>query len=394
MSIIHRHRRAFVLAAVLLLAVTGIGYALRPETFDVDTSTARMAPLRATVDEDGRTRVKNRFVVTAPVAGKLERITLHEGNRVVRGTVVAWLAPLPLDSASRRGAQARLDVALGAADEASARVQQASAALDFARRTEARKKALLDAGALAAGEYEQAQSELKAKSQELIANQSRLRSARAEVAAARAELLPVEGRAVRRVPVRAPVDGQVLRLPEPSERVVSAGTPILELGDARSIEVVADVISSDAVRIRIGDKVEVEDWGGEKPLVGRVTLVEPAAFTRVSALGVEEQRVNVVIEIADPPASLGDGFRVEARIIVWESPSVLTVPSSSVFKHAGQWQVFTIENGRARKRTVTVGHSGSATIEITSGLSAGDHVILFPSDQVEEGVRVRPHYQE
>jgi len=210
---------------------------------------------------------------------------------------------------------------------------------------------------------------------------------------ARAALGPGEGSSVSRVPVRSPVNGQVLRLPEPSERVVNAGVSILELGDARSIEVVADVLSSDAVRMRSGDKVIIAEWGGDTPLLGRVARIEPAAFTRVSALGVEEQRVNVVIDVVDAPESLGDGFRVEAQIIVWESQKTRTVPSSAVFQRAGSWQVFTVDNGRARRRSVSVGHSGSAMVEITSGLDAGEHVILFPSDQIEEGVRVREHVQ-
>jgi len=389
----HSSRRTVVISVALLLVAATMGYALRPETIDVDSYAVSEAPLRSTVDEDGRTRVKNRFVITAPVTGRLERIVLREGDRVSRGEVVAWLSPIPLDSASRRGANARLEAANGLLQEASARVTQATVALDLARNAEARKKRLFAAGAAPATEYEQAEAELRAKSQELVANRSRARAARAEVMEARAALGPGEGSSVSRVPVRSPVNGQVLRLPEPSERVVNAGVSILELGDARSIEVVADVLSSDAVRMRSGDKVIIAEWGGDTPLLGRVARIEPAAFTRVSALGVEEQRVNVVIDVVDAPESLGDGFRVEAQIIVWESQKTRTVPSSAVFQRAGSWQVFTVDNGRARRRSVSVGHSGSAMVEITSGLDAGEHVILFPSDQIEEGVRVREHVQ-
>ena len=394
MSALHLSRRTVVISVALLLVVATVGYALRPEAIDVDSYTASETSLRSTIDEDGRTRVKNRFVITAPVTGRLERIGLREGDRVARGEVVAWLAPVPLDSGSRRAARARLDAATGLLEEASARVRQATVALDLARNTEARKKSLFSAGAAPATEYEQAEADLRAKSQELLASRSRARAAQAEVMEAKAALEPTEGRGATRVAVRSPASGQVLRLPEPSERVVNAGTSILELGDARSIEVVADVLSSDAVRVRNGDKVIIEEWGGDSPLHGRVTRVEPAAFTRVSALGVEEQRVNIVIDVIDAPASLGDGFRVEARIIVWESQKTLAVPSSAVFQRAGSWQVFAIDNGRARRRSVSVGHSGAAIVEITSGLDSGERVILFPSDQIDDGVRVREHVQD
>jgi HlyD family secretion protein len=180
-----------------------------------------------------------------------------------------------------------------------------------------------------------------------------------------------------------------LRIVETSERVVSASAPIIELGDASALEVVADVLSSDAVRIRPGNIVEIADWGGEHSLTGRVRSIEPSAFTRVSALGVEEQRVNVLVDIIDPPPALGDGFRVEMRATVWESKSVLTIPSSAAFQHASGWHVFVVENGRAVRRPVVIGHRTSAMVEVISGLDSGERVILFPSDQIDEGVRVR-----
>ncbi|MDO8501827.1 MAG: HlyD family efflux transporter periplasmic adaptor subunit [Gemmatimonadaceae bacterium] len=183
--------------------------------------------------------------------------------------------------------------------------------------------------------------------------------------------------------------GRVLRVPEPSERVIAASTPIIELGDAAALEVIADVLSSDAVRIHPGNAVEIVEWGGDHALSGSVRAIEPSAFTRVSALGVDEQRVNVLVDLLDPPPSLGDGFRVEIRATVWESSDVLTIPSSALFQRGGGWAVFAVENKRARLRRVEIGHRTGASVEITSGLKAGERVVLFPSDKVDDGSRVR-----
>jgi HlyD family secretion protein len=389
MKVPHITRRVVVISVALILVVATVGYALRPEVIDVDTYSVVRGPMRVTIDEDGQTRVRSRFVIAAPVAGRLERIKLREGDRISQGQTVAWIAPLPLDSASRKIALARLDAARAIATEASSRVQQAKVAVELARSTEHRRKALLDAGGISPQEYEQASADLRGKNEELSAALSRTRSTKADVDAARAALAPSEGSGARPLPVRSPVSGRVLRIPEVSERVVAASAPILELGDAAALEVVTDVLSSDAVRIQPGNAVEIAEWGGDHPLAGRVRMIEPSAFTRVSALGVDEQRVNVLVDILDPPPSLGDGFRVEMRATVWESPSVLTVPASAVYQHGSGWQVFVVENGRARRRALTVGHRSSAMVEVLSGLSPGETVILFPSDQIDEGTRVK-----
>lgn len=389
MSAFHITRRAALLAVASVLAVATVGYALRPEAIDVDTYAASRGPMRVTVDEDGRTRVRDRFVIASPVSGRLKRIALRVGDRVALGQTVAWIAPMPLDSTSYRISSSHLESVRALASEASARAQQAKVALDLARSMERRRKVLLDAGATSPEQYEQAAAELRARSQEMSAAESRVRSAKAEVDAARAALTPTEGRGAKDVPVRSPSSGRVLRIVETSERVVAASAPIIELGDASALEVVADVLSSDAVRIRPGNIVEIADWGGERSLTGRVRSIEPSAFTRVSALGVEEQRVNVLVDILDAPPALGDGFRVEMRATVWESKAVLTIPSSAAFQHASGWQVFVVEDGRARRRPVAVGHRTSAMVEILSGLEPGERVILFPSDQIDEGVRVR-----
>jgi HlyD family secretion protein len=382
-------RRIATIAGALVLLLGIVAYALRPEVIDVETGVATRGPMRVTVDEDGRTRVRSRFVIAAPVAGRLQRLTLREGDQVSQGQTVALIAPLPLDSATRQVASARLRSAEALRSEAASRVGQARVALDQARSTQRRREALLTAGAISPELREQAAADTRSSAGELAAAMSRARAATADVEAARAALLPAGSSAAKSVPVRSPVRGRVLRVPEPSERVIAASAPIIELGDASALEVIADVLSSDAVRIHPGDAVEIVEWGGDRPLWGRVRSIEPSAFTRVSALGVDEQRVNVIVDLVDRAASLGDGFRVEIRATVWESSDVLAIPASTLFQRDGGWAVFVVEDKRARLRRVEIGHRTGASVEISSGLKAGERVVLFPSDKVDDGSRIR-----
>jgi HlyD family secretion protein len=345
--------------------------------------------MRVTIDEDGMTRVRNRFVIAAPVAGRLERLTLREGDEIAMGQVVARIAPLPLDSSSYRIASARLRSAEALRNEAASRISQARVALDQARNAERRREALLEAGAVSAEQREQAAAETRMRESDLAAAIALSRSATAEVQAARAVMLPSEGGTAGIIAVRSPAKGRVLRIPEKSERVVAASAPIVELGDAKALEVVADVLSSDAVRLQPGSAVQIVEWGGDDPLDGRVRSIEPSAFTRVSALGVDEQRVNVLVDLLNPPKSLGDGYRVEIKATVWESADVLTLPSSALFQRGGKWAVFVVEDGRARVRNIAVGHRAEAIVEVMSGIKQGERVVLFPSDKVDEGSRVR-----
>lgn len=384
-----RRRRIVTVAVILLVVSAGVAYAFRPELVDVDTALVERAPMRVTVDEDGRTRVRNRFVITAPVAGKLQRIMLREGDQVSQQQVVALISPLPLDSSSLRIARARLRSAEAMRNESTSRVLQARVALEQARNTARRREALAVAGAISPAEREEAAADARIKASELSAALSLAQSASAEIAAARAALLPSEGGSAGTVPVLSPVRGRVLRIPEKSERVVAASSPILELGDAEALEVVADVLSSDAVRLQPGSSVQIVEWGGDIPLEGRVRSIEPSAFTRVSALGVDEQRVNVVVDLLNPPRALGDGYRVEIRATVWESGDVLSIPSSALFQRSGRWAVFVVDDKRARLRNVSIGHRTGASAEVTGGLKQGERVILFPSDRVVDGSRVQ-----
>lgn len=384
-------RRKSAIAGIGLIGVAVVGYFARPKAIEIDTGVVSTGPLRVTVDEDGRTRVRDRYTVTAPVAGRLQRVTLREGAPVRRGDILAWMAPLPVDAATREQMMARVLSAEALYRETIVRVNEARTGAAQAQKTAERRTALLAAGGISSEDHEQAVLAERAARDNLAAAESRARAAAAELKGARAALIPVTSSGQQAaVPVRSPTAGRVLRIPDQSERVIPAGSPILELGDASAMEVVVDVLSTDAVRVRPGDEVEIVEWGGDHPIRGRVRSIEPSAFTRVSALGVDEQRVNVLIDLPDRPQALGDGFRVEARMTVWQAPKVLVAPASSVFQRGEDWTVFVVDGGRARLRPVEIGHRTGASVEIVRGLSPGEQVVLFPSDRIDNGVRVRP----
>jgi HlyD family secretion protein len=387
-----RARRRIAYAAAALLLVLAVAWSMRPSPVEVETGVVSRGPLRVTVDEDGTTRVADRYVVAAPVSGRVERIRLREGDAVAVGTVVARIASAPADPRTVLQGEARAAAATSLQREAEAQLARGRAALAQARREAERARTLAAAGALSRSAREEAELAAVTRAREVDAAVARVRSAAAEVDAARAALTDADpaGSASAPVEVRSPVAGRVLRVPERSARAVAAGTPLLELGDADALEVVVDVLSADAVGIRPGAPVEITDWGGAGVLRGSVRRVEPSAFTRVSALGVEEQRVNVVAELAARPAGLGDGFRVEARIVTWAAPRVLRLPAAALFRDGDGWSAYVVEDGRARKRAVRIGRRGEDTVEVLGGLADGASVVLFPSDQVRDGARVRP----
>ena len=365
--------------------------AMRDRPLDVDGGIVRRGPLQAVVAAEGKTRVRDRYVLTAPVAGRLERIDATEGARVRAGAVVARIAPLPLDAQTLRQAEARVESARSLERDAGTRVRQARATLTQERRTADRIARLVAAGALADRDGEEAALTVRLREEDLASAEARERAAAADVQQARAALTAVGGATSAIVAVRAPADGYVLRIPERSERIVAAGTPIVELGDPGALELVIDVLSSDAARVRPGATVLIDRWGDdEQALTGRVRTIEPAAFTRLSALGIEEQRVNVVIDLPHWPAELSDGYRVEARIVVWEQAGVTIVPLSALFRHDSDWAVFVIRDGRAELRRVRIGERGEAGAQVLDGLAVGDQVVLFPSDQMTTGRRVTP----
>jgi HlyD family secretion protein len=398
-------RNALVAAGALVLAL--LAWAVfRPEAVRVEAAEVTRGPLRVTVDEEGETRVRERYVVAAPTTGRLLRIALDEGDRVEAGDLVARIAAVPLDPRDRAAAQARLEAAEARKSEADVRVGLARSTLDQSRRSAERAERLRAAGTLSAEALEEAQLALTRARREADAARESASAAAHEVEVARAALIAARTGASAAsdpapdptadpgcatgpcIEVRAPVAGSVLRVLEESERIVLAGAPLVEIGDPARLEIVVDVLSTDAVRIRPGADVWIEQWGGDRPLRAKVRRIEPSAFTKVSALGVEEQRVNVLADLLEGAEGLGDGYRVEARIVVWESPEVLRVPASALFRAGEAWAVFAVENGRARQREIELGERGSAQAEVRGHLVEGERVILHPSDRLADGARV------
>lgn len=394
-------RRAIPILIALAL-IAAIAYALIPRPVEVETAVVSRGPLRITVNEDGQTRIKERYVVAAPLAGRLSRITLDPGDAVIADeTILATIDPgdpALLDPRARAQAQARVAAAEAALKQAEATLARAAAALEQAQDELARQRQLAARGGGNQKELDDAATTEAMRAAEHRAAGFAVEIARFELEQARAALLhssteQPDADGDWRFEIRAPVSGRVLRVFQESSAVVTPGTPLLEVGDPTDLEAEIDVLSSEAVAIRPGQHVYFEQWGGDQPLNGVVRLVEPSAFTKISALGVEEQRVWVIIDFTDPPevrASLGDGFRVEARIVVWEEPDVLKIPAGALFRTADTWAVFAIENGRARTRAVTVGRRNPTEAQILAGLAEGELVIAYPSDRVHDGVRVTP----
>jgi HlyD family secretion protein len=384
-----RNRRLMAgLAFVVLLLLV----ALWPETTLVDLAPVERGGLLVTVDEEGETRVRDRYLVTAPVTARLLRIELEPGDPVERSrTELATLLPQPLDPRSRAEAQAALEAAEAGVGSARAERRRAEAALALARSELTRVKALFGQGI--ASQQDLDRREAEARSAEDASRGAQFAAAAAEHQRdmARARLAGGAADPTRPIVISSPVDGVVLKRYRESEAVVPAGDPLIEVGDAQRLEIVSDLLSTDAVRVKPGQEVAIEQWGGDHPLRGRVKRVEPSGFMKISALGVEEQRVNVVIDFADPAearAALGDGYRVEVRIVVWEAADVVKVPTSSLFRRGETWAVFTVDGGRARLRPVEVGRRNGQEAQVLSGLTAGERVIVHPSDTLADGSKV------
>lgn len=384
---------------VLGLAAIGTIYVLWPKPVDVDLATVAVGPMNVTVDEDGMTRVKERYTVSSPVAGQLLRIELEPGDPIQAGkTLLATLQPSDpnlLDArqvaeAEARVAGARVMIERGAAKQEQARIQK-----ELADKNMARAEPLWEQNSISQREYEEVTGMARSRSEELRAAKFDGEIAKFELQQSEAALLrvtPTVGSAPQpQFEIFAPIDGHVLRVLQESATVVAPGSPLLEVGNRRDLEIVVDVLSTDAVKIQPGDEVRLEHWGGEVPLVATVRMIEPAAFTKISALGVEEQRVNIIADFKEGQAavaSLGDGFRVEARIVVWQDERILKVPSSALFRGGDKWFVFVNKDDIARKTGVAVGHRNGQDTEILSGLKEGQQIILYPSDLVIDGVKL------
>jgi HlyD family secretion protein len=385
-------------AAVAVIGAIG-AVAMWPESIEVDIVPVERRAMQVTIDEEGETRVRDRFVVSAPVGGRLQRVELEPGDQVTKGTVVARLVPTDaplLDPRTRAEYAAAVEAARAAVMQAQAERDRSAATLDQARNILRRRDQLVEAGAVAREDLETARRDVATAESALRAAEAAVAQANHQLEFARARLQTPSGSGGRVIELRAPVDGVILKRTHESEAVVPPGEALLDIGDPRRIEVVSDLLSTDAVRVSPGMPVRIEQWGGGHPIDARVRRVEPSGFMKVSALGVEEQRVNVIIDFADPGAavkSLGDGYRVEVRVVQWQADSVVAVPVGALFRRGAGWAVFAVEGGFARLREVELGHRNNEVGEIVKGLQPGEQVVLHPPDTLTDGARITRRVQ-
>ncbi|MDD5333765.1 MAG: efflux RND transporter periplasmic adaptor subunit [Rhodoferax sp.] len=384
--------KRILIAAGALSAVALLVLVLWPAALAVDGAQLSTGAMQVTVDDQGETRSHDRFVLSAPVAGRLARIALHDGDAVGENQLLAQIAPLPLSRRELDEITARVASAEAIEREAQQRVRHADEDVAQAGREYQRVRKLVQDGFMAPQAVEQARNLAVTAASEAEAARFRARAAAADVKVAKSGLGGLRAGAQAAgslVPVRAPMAGRILRIPDASERVVMAGTPLLSIGNLGGLEVVIELLSSEAVKVAPGMPVLLEGWGGNQALRAKVRRVEPYAVTKVSALGIEEKRVNVIADFVDPPGAIGDGFRVTARIVIWQADKVLKVPASALFRCAPAWCVFVVEDGRARRRSIEVGQRNLGEAEVTGGLSAGQTVVRYPGNDVTDGARVR-----
>ena len=393
-------KRLLLWTPVIALLVIGLVFALAPRPVAVDLLTLAPGPMAETLDEEGEARLHDIFGLSAPVTGQLRRVEVHVGDAVQANlTVLAQIEPIDpafLDLRSEAQAQAAIRAAESALKLADAEVEQALAEYEFAVAERRRARELVTHGTISVRESDSAERSYRSGAAALATAQAGQQVRKFELERARAQLLSPSEQHERDggcdcLRLMAPVSGTVLRIVDASERVVNAGELLLEIGNPAELEIVADFLSTDAVRIEPGQRVIIERWGHDTLLEGRVRRVEPYGFTKVSALGVEEQRVNVIIDFTSPFDQwqrLGHGYQVEARVVLWEADGVISLPLTALFRDGDAWSVFVEEGGRAAMRRVEVGHRNGVRAEILAGLVAGERVVLHPSDRVAQGVRI------
>lgn len=388
--------RSVAIGAGVVVALALLVYGFWPEATPVSVEEATRDSLRVTVEEEGQTRLREEYVVSAPTTGYLRRVPGEAGDSVAQDEVLARLATLPskvLDASDYQAAEAQVQAARAAVQRAKEERTGAEASFQYAKEEHRRLQRLHEQGTASQQQLDQARVEFRQA-------RAKYRSAKQAVAQARGELDAARSRIALGTPsndlstrtsIRAPVDGRILQVHQESAGVVQAGTPLFTVGTLDSLEVRADLLSSDAVRVTQGTPVEMVRWGGDRTLRGRVRLVEPLGRTEVSALGVEEQRVEVVADVELPAAvqgRLGTGYRVVARFVLWDGADVLQVPQSALFRHDGGWAVFAVRNGRAQRHPVTVGRRSGLRVQITEGVTAGTRVITHPGETLMDGMRV------
>lgn len=390
-----RFRTLFWGGAAAILVVL-IVLAFRPQPVMVEAGESWRGPMQVTVRDEGRTRVRNEYVVSAPVGGRLLRVPYKPGACVEAGQPLAHIVPSDpafLDVRARGEAEAAVRAAQAGLSAARAEHERAEAQAQYAGREAARLESLRERGLASEEALDQARLSLRVAESSLAAARDSVAMREAELQAARARATqPGSAEAdAEAVPVLAPISGRVLRVAQESETVIEAGSEVASLGDPRDLEVVVEMLSTDAVRVAAGADVIIEDSGLEEPLAGRVRLIEPYGFLKISALGVEEQRVNVIVDFTGPPAewsTLGHGYRVEAAIVTWRADGVIQAPVAALFRRDGQWGLFRIEGGRAVLTPVEVGRNNGRSAEIISGIEPGETVILYPGEEIEDGARV------
>ena len=392
-SVQWRRNALLVLVAALIAWALYIGF--RPQPVEVEVGAARRAPLQVTVQQEGRTRVVDRYAVTAPVSGYARRIRLEVGDAVERGAMLVELEPARaeiLDVRRRAEAQARIAAAASNVDVAVQRASAAASNADIAQKELERVRALRQGGHVSAAAEDRALTDARSSAAELRSARFSAATARHELEAARTALqYAASGGTGAPITVRSPEAGKVLRIARKSEGPVAAGQALVEIGNPDALEAEVDVLSADAVRIHPGTRVLFERWGGDGVLEGIVKLVEPGAFTKISALGVEEQRVWVIVSFTSPPAMwqrLGDAYRVEASFIIWEGKDVLQIPASALFRDGDGWAAYVVEGNRAAKRRVETGKRNALAAQVIAGIREGERVIVHPDDRVRENVKI------
>jgi HlyD family secretion protein len=386
-----------ILFALGVVAALALGlWVMMPRPVPVETAAVTKGKFVATVDEDGKTRIRERYVVAAPLPGRLTRVRLKAGDAVKADDMIAAIVPAPaplLDPRSRREQEERLGIAEATRERTKAMVERAQAQTAQAKKELERIRTLTESGSSTAQALERAETAMRVANRELRAAEFQDHATEHEIEQTKALLAQYgdDGISPDRWNVTAPVSGVVLKVSQESETIVQAGTPILEIGDPLDLEIVVDVLSTDAVEIKPGAAVIIEHWGGPGVLAGRVRRLEPAAFTKISTLGVEEQRVNVLIDIVSPQQDwkgLGDAYQVDTRITVFARDEATIIPSGALFRTGESWNVYVTSDGRAQRRTVELLRRSGRFAAVTAGVQSGEHVIIYPSDRIASGIRV------
>lgn len=375
----------------LLLIVAAVIFVLQPQPEPVEVAQVQRRAFAETIEEQGRTRAQRPYLVTAPIAGRLLRSELDEGDRVSEGQVVARIAPTPQDQRTTAYAQANLTTTQARFNAAEAALQEERSTLERNRSELARREQLFTDNLTSAEEVQAFRQLVTAGESRLAAARANLEAARSEIESARAFLIgagAIGDGEPRTFEVHSPASGTVYKVFEDNERVIQAGEPIIEISNRDRLEIVVDLLTQDAVRVEPGDPVRVTGWGGDFTIDAVVQSIEPAAFTKVSALGVEEQRVNVIAELLNVPDNIGAEYRVEVAIVTWQGQDVLTIPTSAIFQRANGWNTFVVTEGRTELRPLLIASRGRDFTQVVDGVDEGETVVVFPSDLINEGTRV------